>query len=308
MIPNLASEINSTLTPSKSPNTTQEETQEEGEGNWSIMSLPSVLPRRVTCECGLGFTSPKLLLEHLQKHAQESYTCPTCGVTVKSWADYEIHLQLHMHPQHHKQSQPLLLRFKQPTAVQPEKQSLPVKLPPLVNLPPPVKLPPPVPDVPEKVSLYQEQHPPQRRKQQRSICSKCGKSFASRCSLRRHISWNRCKALRTTLANKTYHCSLCNTDFPNAISLLFHQRGGTCKPAIKPVRCPICLRWFTTTDGLQKHLLAHKNAETFRCDVCQGTYPSLKSLKIHRRRIHRIMVRQAIPDSVEQGFHGSASE
>uniref|UniRef100_A0AAV2MDR3 C2H2-type domain-containing protein n=1 Tax=Knipowitschia caucasica TaxID=637954 RepID=A0AAV2MDR3_KNICA len=79
---------------------------------------------RVTCECGMGFTSPKLLLEHLQKHAQESYTCPTCGVTVNSWADYEIHLQLHMHPQHHKRPQPLLLRIKQPTASELRQQSI----------------------------------------------------------------------------------------------------------------------------------------------------------------------------------------
>ncbi|KAJ0000266.1 hypothetical protein NQD34_012108 [Periophthalmus magnuspinnatus] len=286
MIPNFASEINPSLPLSNAP---QDLPQEDDGGNWSIMSLPSVLPRRVTCECGIGFTSPKLLLEHLQKHAQESYTCPTCGVTVNSWADYEIHLQLHMHPQHHKRPQPLLLRFKQPTTVlQPAQPIVP-------------------PNVPEKLQFRQEQllHP--RKKQQRTVCAKCGKSFASRCSLRRHISWNRCKALRMTVSNKTYHCTLCNSDFPNAISLLFHQRGGSCKPAVKPVRCPICLRWFTTTDGLQKHLLAHKNSDTFRCDVCQGTYPSLKSLKIHRRRIHRIMVRSGNPDTNEPAISGSVS-
>ncbi|KAJ0066107.1 hypothetical protein NL108_001334 [Boleophthalmus pectinirostris] len=286
MIPNFASEINPSLPP---PNAPQDLPQEDDAGNWSIMSLPSVLPRRVTCECGVGFTSPKLLLEHLQKHAQESYTCPTCGVTVNSWADYEIHLQLHMHPQHHKRPQPLLLRFKQPTTVQQPTQTI---------------VPP---NIPEKHQFRQEQLLRPRKKQQRTVCAKCGKSFASRCSLRRHISWNRCKALRMTISNKTYHCSLCNSDFPNAVSLLFHQRGGSCKPAIKPVRCPICLRWFTTTDGLQKHLLAHKNSDTFRCDVCQGTYPSLKSLKIHRRRIHRIMVRSANPDANEPAISGSVS-
>ncbi|KAK7926287.1 hypothetical protein WMY93_008597 [Mugilogobius chulae] len=282
MIPSFASEINPSLPPSTAP---QDTPQEDDGGKWSIMSLPSVLPRRVTCECGVGFTSPKLLLEHLQKHAQESYTCPTCGVTVNSWADYEIHLQLHMHPQHHKRPQPLLLRFKQPTTVQQSSQPI-------------------VPNVAEKPKFRQEQFLHPRKKQQRTVCTKCGKTFASRCSLHRHISWNRCKGLRMTLTSKTYHCSLCNSDFPNAISLLFHQRGGSCKPAIKPVRCPVCLRWFTTTDGLQKHLLAHKNSETFRCDVCQGTYPSLKSLKIHRRRIHRIMVRSVNSDTNEPAISG----
>ncbi|XP_055019487.1 zinc finger protein 236-like isoform X2 [Boleophthalmus pectinirostris] len=46
MIPNSAIEINSSLPPSNAP---QDLPQEDDAGNWSIMSLPSVLPRRVTC-------------------------------------------------------------------------------------------------------------------------------------------------------------------------------------------------------------------------------------------------------------------
>ncbi|MEQ2182788.1 hypothetical protein GOODEAATRI_025868, partial [Goodea atripinnis] len=260
---------------------------EDSAGNWGIMSLPSVLPRRVTCECGVGFTSPRLLLEHLQKHARESYTCPTCGETVNSWADYEVHLQIHMHPQHQlvkgvqpQRSQPLLLRLPQPA------KSM---------LPPPQKPPHPEPS--------QHLHPLSVKKGQRIVCTRCGNSFATRCSLRRHISWNRCKGVRATNPPtnppKTFHCSHCNSDFPNSISLMFHQRNGACKPAIKPVRCPICLRWFGTMDSLQKHLLTHKQSDSFRCDVCQGTYRSLKSLKNHRRRIHRILIGQPKPTTHE---------
>ncbi|XP_045900131.1 zinc finger protein Xfin [Micropterus dolomieu] len=268
-----------------SGNAAECQTQEEDGGNWGIMSLPSVLPRRVTCECGVGFTSPRLLLEHLQKHAQESYTCPTCGETVNSWADYEVHLQIHMHPHHQllkglqpQRSQPLLLRFQQ-------QPSQPVHQPPQKQLGP-------------------EQFPNPAKKKQRIVCTRCGNTFATRCSLRRHISCNRCKGGRSTNPPtnppKTYHCSHCNSDFPNTISLLFHQRSGACKPAIKPVRCPVCLRWFGTVDGLQKHLLTHKQSESFRCDVCQGTYPNLKSLKNHRRRIHRIMAGDTKPKTQEQ--------
>ncbi|KAM4568239.1 zinc finger protein 1035 isoform 2-T2 [Fundulus diaphanus] len=255
---------------------------QDSAGNWGIMSLPSVLPRRVTCECGVGFTSPRLLLEHLQKHAQESYTCPTCGETVNSWADYEVHLQIHMRPQHQlvkgpqpQRAQPLLLRLQQPQPAQ-------------SVLPPPQKAPRPEP--------APHLHPLSVKKGQRIVCTRCGNSFATRCSLRRHISWNRCKGARATNppANppKAFHCSHCNSDFPNSISLMFHQRNGACKPAIKPVRCPVCLRWFGTTDSLQKHLLVHKQSDAYRCDVCQGMYRSLKSLKNHRRRIHRILIGQ----------------
>lgn len=275
------------------------QTQRDDGGNWGIMSLPSVLPRRVTCECGVGFTSPRLLLEHLQKHAQESYTCPTCGETVNSWADYEVHLQIHMHPHHQlltglqpPRSQPLLLRFQQ----QQQQQNQHLQQPP----PQSIHQPPQNQGKEERL-----QNP--KKKQQRIVCIRCSNTFATRCSLRRHISWNRCKGPRAIhpSANppKTYRCSNCNTDFPNTISLLFHQRSGSCKPTIKPVRCPVCLRWFGTVDGLQKHLLTHKqseNSQSFSCDVCQGTYPNLKSLKNHRRRIHRIMAGETMPKTQEQ--------
>lgn len=285
--------------PSSAP--TDSPTPEDDGNNWGIMSLPSVLPRRVTCECGAGFTSPRLLLEHLQKHAQESYTCPTCGETVNSWADYEVHLQIHMHPQRQllkglqpQRSQPLLLRFQQQQQQQQSQQqpSQSVQQPSQSAHQPPQKQPHPEPLL----------HP--TKKQQRIVCSRCGNTFATRCSLRRHISWNRCKGARImnplTHPPRTYHCSHCNSDFPNAISLIFHQRSGACKPAIKPVRCPVCLRWFGAVDSLQKHLLTHKQSESYRCDVCQGTYPNLKSLKNHRRRIHRIMAGDTKPITPEQ--------
>ncbi|KAK0152773.1 Zinc finger and SCAN domain-containing protein 2 [Merluccius polli] len=266
--------------PGKESEGQRQQPQDES-ANWGVMSLPSVLPRRVTCECGAGFTSPKLLLEHLQKHAQESYTCPTCGETVASWADYEVHLQIHMHPHNHlykglqpQRSQPLLLRFQQPVPSKSVPQSPPKQQPPPTQLPNPLK------------------------KQQRIVCMRCNNTFSNRCNLRKHISLNRCKGGRVTVPPKGSHCSRCNTHFPSIISLVFHQRSGACKLAVKPVRCNICLRWFGTEDGLQKHVLTHnKQSQTFHCDVCQGTYSSLKSLKNHRRKIHRIMAGGG-PDAV----------
>lgn len=262
----------------KEPETQRQRQQpQDDRSNWGVMSLPSVLPRRVTCECGAGFTSPKLLLEHLQKHAQESYTCPTCGETVASWADYEVHLQIHMHPHNQlykglqpQRSQPLLLRFQQP--------------------PPPRKQPHPALTLPHH-TLTQ----PYLGKKQRIICTRCNNTFSNRCNLRKHLSLNRCKGGRVTLPPKAGHCSRCNTHFPSIISLVFHQRSGACKMAVKPVRCNVCLRWFGTEDGLQKHLLTHKRPQTHKptqtlpCDICQGMYSTIDSLKNHRRKVHRIM-------------------
>lgn len=62
-------------------------------GDWAIMSLSSILPRKVTCECGEGFTCPRLLFQHLRFHAQESYICSDCGESMPSWPVFEAHLR-----------------------------------------------------------------------------------------------------------------------------------------------------------------------------------------------------------------------
>lgn len=267
-----------------------DQNQGDNGSNWGIMSLPSVLPRRVTCECGAGFTSPQLLLEHLQKHAQESYTCPTCGETLSSWADYEVHLQVHMQP-HHQQyhgvqlqrSQPLLLRFQQHPLPPPSipKQQLALKKPSLSGQRSSAHLPPKQPSLPKS--------------KQRSLCMRCNNTFSTRSSLIKHLSLNRCKGVQSAVADRTNHCSRCNMDFPNALSLKFHQRSGMCKPAFKPMRCPVCVRWFGTVEGLQKHLPTHNQSNSFTCLVCQRVYLSLKSLKDHSRKVHKIRAGDIVP-------------
>uniref|UniRef100_A0A3B4V180 C2H2-type domain-containing protein n=1 Tax=Seriola dumerili TaxID=41447 RepID=A0A3B4V180_SERDU len=196
-------------------------------GNWGIMSLPSVLPRRVTCECGVGFTSPRLLLEHLQKHAQESYTCPTCGETVSSWADYE-------------------------------------------QLPNPTK------------------------KQQRIVCTRCGNTFATRCSLRRHISWNRCKGGRVTNLQtnplKTYHCSHCNSDFPNTISLTFHQRSGK-----NLLKCGYCGRTFKFLSQFIIHQRIHTGERPFKCPECGKGFSKNSNLNLHLKTHRKSNIYQKCP-------------
>ncbi|XP_067093248.1 zinc finger protein Xfin [Osmerus mordax] len=261
--------------------------QGDNGSNWGIMSLPSVLPRRVTCECGAGFTSPQLLLEHLQKHAQESYTCPTCGETLGSWADYEVHLQVHMQPHNQlyhgvqlQRAQPLLLRFQQHPHQRPSKQPA-LKKQPFSEQCQSMQLPG------NQLSLS--------KSKQRCICIRCNNTFSTRSSLIKHLSLNRCKGIQGSVAVRTNHCSRCNVDFPNVLSLKFHQRSGGCKTAFKPMRCPVCVRWFGTVEGLQKHLLTHNQSDSFSCLVCQRVYSSLKSLKDHSRKVHKIRAGDIVP-------------
>ncbi|KAJ8332832.1 hypothetical protein SKAU_G00417280 [Synaphobranchus kaupii] len=185
-------------------------------GDWGIMSLPSVLPRKVTCECGEGFTCPRLLFEHLQLHAQESYICPHCGENLSSWPVFEAHL----------------------------------------------------------------------RKHQRVVCQKCNQTFSHRGSLVRHQRENRCPGGGSSTTEKKHCCPRCKLELPNALGLKLHMQSTSCKPH-KRIPCPVCTRTFGGVEGLQRHLMAHSHPNAFRCQLCQRSYPSLTSLKDHRRKVHR---------------------
>ncbi|XP_048880215.1 uncharacterized protein LOC125748293 [Brienomyrus brachyistius] len=185
--------------------------------SWGIMSLPPVLPRKVTCECGSVFTSSRQLFEHLQMHAQESYICPTCGKNLHSWMSYEAHLHTH----------------------------------------------------------------------KRSVCPKCQQSFSQHSSLVRHLNKNRCKA-DGIMGNK-FLCPSCGVEFLTCSRLKLHMHYCASTPSSKPVVCPVCTHSFSSNKELQKHLITHSHTQAFRCHICQRSYPSLKSLKNHKRKVHRLM-------------------
>ncbi|XP_065101722.2 uncharacterized protein [Paramisgurnus dabryanus] len=104
--PQAAQENLFVLSPTTETPAVRQESSRSSSSNWGIMSLPSVLPRRVTCECGASFTCPRLLFEHLQHHAQESYICPHCGENLQSWMDFEAHQQMHKQSQSQASEQP----------------------------------------------------------------------------------------------------------------------------------------------------------------------------------------------------------
>uniref|UniRef100_A0A674NJH3 C2H2-type domain-containing protein n=1 Tax=Takifugu rubripes TaxID=31033 RepID=A0A674NJH3_TAKRU len=161
------------------------------------------------------------------------------------------------------ESHPLLIRFQQ----QPQQQ-------------PPQSAHQPPQDQTSKAELPSNPV----KKQQRAACTRCGNTFATRCSLRRHLSWNRCKGLRMTNPStnppKTYHCSHCNSNFPNATSLLFHQRSGK-----NTYTCGKCGQSFMTKSSLICHHNTHVVDRVSGCIGC-GLLLSSKKLFIIHQRIH----------------------
>lgn len=258
------------LSPSTENKAVQQETPQNTSSsrNWGIMSLPSVLPRRVTCECGASFTCPRLLFEHLQQHAQESYICPHCGENLQSWMDFEAHQQLHKqsqsaNEQRGPQQRPLI--FSQ--AVPLHAPTRPQQSPGFSELKPPALVPP--------------QHFNNGSDTEPLTCPRCKKNFSLRSSLARHI---RLRCTGDPATQKKHPCTRCGATFLNPLNLKIHVQSNTCKPAFKPIRCPVCVRWFSCLDGLKRHLVSHSRQAV--CQICDQNCPNLQALEEHKRKVH----------------------
>lgn len=258
------------LSPSTENKAVQQETPQNTSSsrNWGIMSLPSVLPRKVTCECGASFTCPRLLFEHLQQHAQESYICPHCGESLQSWMDFEAHQQLHKQSQSsNEQRGPQQRPHTFSQALPLHAPTRPPQSPGFSEHKPPALLPPKhLNNGPDTAPL---------------TCPRCKKNFSQRSSLARHIRL-RCTGDPTT--QKKHPCTRCGATFLNPLNLKIHVQSNTCKPAFKPIRCPVCVRWFSCLDGLKRHLVSHSRQAV--CQICDQNCPNLQALEEHKRKVH----------------------
>ncbi|XP_026140802.1 zinc finger protein 521-like [Carassius auratus] len=264
--------------------------------NWGIMSLPSVLPRRVTCECGSSFTCPRLLFEHLQQHAQESYICPHCGENLQSWMDFEAHQQLHQaqsssSEQRAAQQQPHSFSQAQPSRALTRPQQSPGF--PEHNIK--AQLP----------GLLAPQHLNNRPIPEALTCNKCKKNFSLRRNLLRHI---RLRCNGDTADQKNHTCSRCGTTFQSPLMLKIHIQSNTCKPAFKPIRCPVCVRWFSCLDGLKRHLVSHSRQSVLTCQICDQNCPTPQALEEHKRNVHRLNSGMRPAENAQQQLHQAGAQ
>uniref|UniRef100_A0A3Q4M4R1 C2H2-type domain-containing protein n=1 Tax=Neolamprologus brichardi TaxID=32507 RepID=A0A3Q4M4R1_NEOBR len=221
---------------------------------------------RVTCECGVGFTSPRLLLEHLQKHAQESYTCPTCGETVNSWADYENHeaagdtqpktncgdeeketnASVGENVIYTKKGGKTLLKcgycgrtFK----------------------------------FLSQFVIHQRIHTGERPFK----CSECGKGFSKNSNLNLHLKTHR----KMHAHEEKKVCQYCGKSFPFQSALIRHVRVHTGE---KPYKCDICGKAFGQAYFLRVHELTHWSVKRYNCTHCEKSFTHYSNAKNHSCR------------------------
>uniref|UniRef100_A0AAQ5Z838 C2H2-type domain-containing protein n=1 Tax=Amphiprion ocellaris TaxID=80972 RepID=A0AAQ5Z838_AMPOC len=111
-------------------------------------------------------------------------------------------------------------------------------------------------------------------------CSLCGKYFARRVDMERHM--------KSHSEDRPYKCSFCEKKFKNPYVLKRHQKE-ICKSREqkKPKRketqlCPICSRILPCTADIAKHLRSHSEERPFICITCEKGFKYKDTLKKHQ--------------------------
>ncbi|XP_055014381.1 gastrula zinc finger protein XlCGF57.1-like isoform X2 [Boleophthalmus pectinirostris] len=97
-------------------------------------------------------------------------------------------------------------------------------------------------------------------------CSQCGKAFARKAHLGRHMIVHR--------AETRYKCSVCERDFKLMTRLREHMRTHTGE---KPFVCPVCGKCFAQISTLSRH---QKHIHHM-CPVCKGIFSDMTELNQH---------------------------
>ncbi|XP_038053310.1 uncharacterized protein LOC119725802 isoform X2 [Patiria miniata] len=104
-------------------------------------------------------------------------------------------------------------------------------------------------------------------------CKKCGKAFAAKSGLARHMATHTCNAGN----RKTFPCSKCGISFPTYYAIAKHRQAHKDRPHV----CSVCKKMFARAKKLQKHLQEHKKEEHV-CGTCNKRFLTHMGLKKHR--------------------------
>ncbi|XP_068097566.1 zinc finger protein 574 [Hyperolius riggenbachi] len=204
-------------------------------------------------ECGLGFASEAVLLNHRRTHqSNPMYSCE-CGQNFVNMTKFLYHRRMHS------------TKAREP--VQEEEKQINCTFPPpaggyacgTCNK-----------QFPLASQLLRHQrfvHALERRHK----CQTCSKSFKKRSHLRNHMM--------THTGERPFSCSICSKSFNAHANLLRHKLIHTGE---KPHKCQLCGKAFSQSSTLQQHLVVHSQTYPYKCNVCDVSFHRPYRLLMHQ--------------------------
>ncbi|KAM9334644.1 uncharacterized protein ABDE67_021201 [Symphorus nematophorus] len=135
-----------------------------------------------------------------------------------------------------------------------------------------------------------------------NICLECGKTFASRSSLKKHhVVHSSVRPFKCTQCDKSYKtqkdlnqhflihskpkvpsfaCSLCEKRFSSQALLTVHLRRHSGE---RPFACSYCDKRFLTNAVLKSHVRIHTGERPYACTFCDKTFTQLYPRTVHLR-------------------------
>ena len=107
-----------------------------------------------------------------------------------------------------------------------------------------------------------------------NVCHFCGKCFASLNYARHHINVVHLKV-------KPHKCNLCSKTFSTTHSLMLHTRVHAEE---RLFTCDVCGKSFIKKNTLTYHRNTHTNAKPYHCKVCHKGFNAHSGLTVHLRR------------------------
>ncbi|XP_066993138.2 uncharacterized protein [Anabrus simplex] len=104
-------------------------------------------------------------------------------------------------------------------------------------------------------------------------CEVCGRGFYYNHELRSHAL--------NHIVGQAYQCNICGKAFRQPSTLSFHINSVHKK--VESFKCDHCEKTFSTKRSLVSHLRNHERRKHFLCDICGKGVTSTESLSAHRR-------------------------
>ncbi|KAM4014918.1 zinc finger protein 574-like isoform 1-T2 [Anomaloglossus baeobatrachus] len=205
-------------------------------------------------DCGLGFASETILLNHRKTHLSDPlYSCE-CGLMFVNMTKFLYHRRQH----NNKPREPA------PPPAAEEKKSY--------TVPGPAEgfvcyCGKEFPSLPQLLRHQHFVHSLERRHK----CPNCCKTFKKRSHLQNHML--------THTGERPYSCTECSKSFNSQANLLRHKLTHTGE---KPHKCQVCGKAFSQSSTLQTHLFVHSKAYPYKCSECGVNFHRPYRLLMHQ--------------------------